>query len=74
MIKERIPELNQFTKQDKLDLAKELWDEVHDEVDFSLTEEQKSELDRRLRKYRENPDNTIAWENVKRKLKAIIQK
>ncbi len=73
MIKERIPELNQFTKQDKLDLAKELWDEVHDEVDFSLTEEQKSELDRRLREYRENPDNTIALENVKRKLKANIR-
>lgn len=73
MIKEKIPELKNFNKQQKLDLAKELWDEVHDDVNFELTEEQKNELDRRLQYYKDHPDNTVPWEEVQENLKKIYK-
>ena len=33
--------------------------------DFSLTEAQKMELDRRLAEYGENPDDVVSWDEVK---------
>jgi putative addiction module component (TIGR02574 family) len=32
---------------------------------FSLTEEQKAELSRRLEDYRKNPDGNFSWEEVR---------
>jgi putative addiction module component (TIGR02574 family) len=74
MIKERIPELKNLSKQQKLELLKELWDDVENDIDFELSDDHKKELDRRMKHYRENPDDTIPWEEVKKKLEKIIQR
>ncbi len=36
-----------------------------------LTEAQKQELDRRLQAYRQQPESTISWEEVKKRLRSL---
>lgn len=68
MIKEKIPGINKLSDQEKITLAGELWDEVMTEDVFELTEEQKKELDRRIKYAEENPDKLIPWDEVRAKL------
>lgn len=68
MIKEKIPGIKKLSDQEKITLAGELWDEVMTEDAFDLTEEQKEELDRRIKYAEENPDKLIPWEEVRAKL------
>ncbi len=65
MIKERIPEIKNLSDREKITLAAELWDEVMTEDAFELTDEQKEELDKRIKFAEENPDKLIPWEKVK---------
>ncbi|MGQ0540293.1 MAG: addiction module protein [Blastocatellia bacterium] len=44
---------------------------VHGPDDLSLTDEQKTEIDRRLADYRENPEKALAWEDVRERLRKI---
>jgi len=68
MIKEKIPELKNLSDDEKIILIGELWDEVMTEESFSLTKEQKKELDKRINYAEENPDELIPWDEVKEKL------
>ncbi|MDZ7758214.1 addiction module protein [Rhodohalobacter sp.] len=70
MIKEKIPELKKLSDDEKIILIGELWDEVMTEESFSLTKEQKKELDKRINYAEENPDELIPWDEVKEKLYA----
>ena len=65
MIKERIPEIKNLSDREKITLAAELWDEVMTEDAFELTDEQKEELDKRIKFAEENPDKLIPCEKVK---------
>lgn len=53
-----------------------LADDIYDSIfpgpdDLSLTDEQKTEIDRRLADYRENPGKALAWEDVRERLRKI---
>lgn len=55
---------------------RKLADDIYDSIvagldDLSLTDEQKTEIDRRLADYRENPEKTLAWEDVRERLRKI---
>lgn len=68
MIKEKIPALNSLSDEEKIILIGELWDEVMTEETFELSDEQKQELDRRIRYAEEHPEDAIPWNQVKEKL------
>jgi len=65
MINKKVPGIKELTDQEKITLAGELWDEVMTEDSFELTEEQKDELNKRIKFAEENPDKLIPWEKVK---------
>lgn len=47
-----------------------LRDRITDEVEsVEVTEEQRKELDRRLKAHRENPDDVTLWPEVRRRLR-----
>lgn len=55
--------------EERIVLVGEIWDSIAAEEKLTeLTEEQKTELDRRLESYRRNPDESVTWESVKSRL------
>lgn len=69
MIAEKIPEILQLSDEDKLLLASELWEAVANNPDnIPISEEHVRLIDERYRAYLENPEDVVAWEEIKRRL------
>jgi putative addiction module component (TIGR02574 family) len=67
--------INKMSIDDRIALIEEIWDSVVAEQEQTpLTEAQKTELDRRLAAYEENPANVIPWEQIKAKALARFSK
>ena len=51
----------------KIRLVEDIWDNIaeHHAESIELTDEQKTELDRRIADYESIPSNVIPWEEVK---------
>jgi putative addiction module component (TIGR02574 family) len=69
MIAEKIPELKNLSVEEKLMLVGELWDDLaaHPEA-FPLREDHLKLLRERLEHYRRNPEDVVAWEDVKSRI------
>jgi putative addiction module component (TIGR02574 family) len=67
MKQEIIYYLKSLSSAEKIELVQDLWDSIGDDQ-YELTDEQKSELDRRLKDFNENPNTGIPWEEVKKNL------
>lgn len=71
MIAEKIPELKHLTPEEKLILIRELWEELAAEPNaFPAREEHIRVLRERLEHYRNNPNDAMAWEQVKTRILA----
>jgi putative addiction module component (TIGR02574 family) len=54
---------------ERLSLIEQIWESIRaDGSSFTLTEEQKAELDRRLEAYQKSADRGSAWMTVRRRL------
>ena len=61
--------IKELSIEERILLIEEIWDSIEAEQEMlELTEEQKTELDRRLESYRKNPDESVTWESVKLRL------
>jgi putative addiction module component (TIGR02574 family) len=71
MITERIPELKALTPDEKLMLAGELWEELaSDPSAFPPRADHIKVIEERLEHYRQNPNDTVAWEELKARILA----
>ncbi|MEA5572850.1 addiction module protein [Calothrix sp. UHCC 0171] len=64
-------DISELSVSERIQLAEDLWDSILLECDaseFSLSEGQKQELDRRLELHRQNPQQGSTWEEVKQRL------
>jgi len=69
MIAEKIPELKNLSPEEKLMLVGELWDELAAQPEaFPPREDHVKLLRQRLEHYRQNPEDTVAWEEVKQRI------
>ena len=61
----------QLSVPERIQLAEDIWDSI---VSFPeavpLTDAQKAELDHRLEKYRQSPEQSIPWSTVKEKIQS----
>lgn len=58
-----------LTVSERIQLVEDLWDSIADAPELlQLTDTQRAELDRRLEAYRNNPDEVIPWEALRREL------
>lgn len=61
--------------EERIRLAQEIWDSIGDEgAVIEPTEAQKAELDRRLQRHRENPEEGSPWEEVEERLRNRLKK
>jgi putative addiction module component (TIGR02574 family) len=69
-IKATLNEINSLSVEERIDLVLAIWDSIAVEQAYpNLTEAQKQELDRRISKSEENPEEVLTWEQVKASLK-----
>ena len=66
----QLSDILQLTIAERIQLAEDIWDSVAAFPEaIPLTEAQKEELDRRLQAYTQNPNEGIAWDDLKDKLR-----
>lgn len=61
------PEFDELSTSEKIEYVQQLWERIaEDSETVELTDTQRAELDRRLEAHRENPNDAIPWDEVKR--------
>lgn len=60
-----IAQASQLSMQEQLELVDALWDNISKSNFFTPTQVQKAELDRRLAELDANPEDVVAWSDVK---------
>jgi len=69
-IKATLNEINSLSVEERIDLVLAIWDSIAvEQASPNLTEAQKQELDRRISKSEENPEDVLTWEQIKASLK-----
>ncbi len=64
-----LSDLLELPVSERLRLVHDLWDSIAELPEaLQLTDEQKSELDKRLEQHRLNPDAAIPWDEVKKNI------
>jgi len=68
--------LNQVDKlsiNERLLIVESIWDSILSaQNSISVSEQQKSELDKRYADFKDNPDNKSTWEDAKKRIKSQI--
>jgi len=63
------PEIRSLPVEQRVALAESIWNSVaEDEAGFELTDAQKAELDRRLRRRSGSRNKGLSWEEVKKRI------
>lgn len=69
MMNKEFSKIYEMSVAERLSLVEEIWDSIADDSErMDLTNNQKDELDRRLRSYQENPEAGISWDNLKKRI------
>jgi len=67
--------IDKLDVEERLKLIGEIWDSVSEEAgDLSLSPEMKEELDKRLAAADANPEASVPWEDVKKRVLDRISK
>ena len=61
-------ELMKLTPEERIELVEDLWDSIASDAVPPLTDEEKTELERRLEDHRRDPSTAITWEELKAEL------
>ena len=65
-----LADLLHLSEAERLQLVEDLWDSIASESEsFTLSAEQRSEIDRRLAEHAENPQSARLWEEVRTRLR-----
>jgi putative addiction module component (TIGR02574 family) len=61
----------QLSPAERIELARDLWDSIPADSDtFQLTDEQKTEIARRMAEHEQDASRAIPWEEVRERLRA----
>ena len=64
-----IAEILQLSVAERVQIVEDIWDSIgNSPEELSLSEAEKAELDKRLESYRQNPNEGIEWETLKKNL------
>lgn len=71
MERQRDSGFDDLSVEDKILVVQDLWDRIAARPDVvEVTEEQRAELDRRLRAHHANPDQVSTWEEVAARIRS----
>lgn len=69
-----LAEIMRLPEDERRELMDEVWETLPpEEYDFSLTEEQAAELDRRMEEHERNPESSVPWEVVLAELRSRLR-
>ena len=72
MITSTLTEILQLSVAERIQLVEDIWDSILAVPEsLTLTEPQKQELDRRLSAYRQQPESSVPWEDVKKRIRGL---
>ena len=64
-----VTDILELSVSERLQIVEDIWDSIAVEADdLPLSEEFRSELDRRLDAFEENPDEGVRWDELKGRL------
>ncbi|MEZ4623142.1 MAG: addiction module protein [Caldilineaceae bacterium] len=67
-------EISQLSTAERIQLVQDIWDSIWSMPEhLDLTEAQRQELDRRLQRYRQEPESSVPWDEVKWRIQNIKQ-
>lgn len=65
-------EISQLTTSERIQLVQDIWDSIWSMPEsLDLTEAQRQELDRRLQHYRQDPESSVPWDEVKQRIRNL---
>jgi len=65
----QVAEILQLSVAERIQIVEDIWDSIRESSEeLVLSDGEKRELDKRLESYRENPDEGIEWETLKKNL------
>ena len=65
----RVAEILELSVAERIQIVEDIWDSINNApAELPLSEAEKSELDKRLESYRQNPNEGIEWETLKKNL------
>ena len=65
-------DIDQMSIAERIQLAEDLWDSILPTPEaLPVTEPQQQELDRRLEKYRQTPEDGSSWQSTKERLSKL---
>lgn len=71
MIVESLPAISRMSRPEKMLLVAELWEDIaRDDSELPLTRQQIAELDRRMERYTQHPEEVTTFEEIKARLLA----
>ena len=66
-------QINKLSLSERLLIVESIWDSILSaQENISVTEEQKSELDKRYREYKNDPEDSSDWETVKKRIQSRL--
>lgn len=69
-----LTQIRQLPVQEQVDLLRDVWDSLVDSGEtVGLTSEQQRDLDRRLQRHRESPEDVVSWEQARREIERASQ-
>ncbi|MDQ3247934.1 MAG: addiction module protein [Chloroflexota bacterium] len=67
-----LTQILQLSVPERIQLVEDIWDSILASPEsLKLTEVQKQVLDRRLQSYRQQPESSIPWEEVKKQIRSL---
>ncbi|MFN0278849.1 MAG: addiction module protein [Pyrinomonadaceae bacterium] len=67
-----VAEIMEMSVSDRLRIVEDIWDSIaSDAKDLKISEELKSELDRRLEAYESDPDAGVTWDELDTRLAGL---
>ena len=65
----QVAEILELSVAEKIQIVEDIWDSIVQSPEcLSLSDAEKKELDKRLENYRQNPDDGIEWETLKKNI------
>jgi putative addiction module component (TIGR02574 family) len=64
-----LSQIRQLPISEQVDLMRDVWDSLVDSGEtVGLTHEQQRDLDQRLQRHQESPDDVVSWEQARREI------
>ena len=65
----RVAEILELSVAEKIQIVEDIWDSISNSPEeLPLSEKEKTELDKRLADYEQNPGDGIEWETLKKNI------